>query len=165
MIYGRFRAGETSAGLTWIGGAPGPAATGTGGRHGPSDRHRHGTVTSAGERRPRSRRAGHQEPEHPWASRSLAISQHLPPSRHPGSASVIPPATAADLPNRQGLCLRNSSAGTPLRRHKCLFSGRKNQTFSAIATVTTQKFNGRRASSRPGLYTPRGASTTRCRRP
>ncbi len=154
MIYGRFRAGETSAELAWIGGASGSAATGTGDRHGPSDRRRHGTVTSACERRPRSRRAGHQEPERPWASRSLAVSQHFPPSRHPGSASVIPPATAADLPNRQGLCLRNSSAGAPLRRHKCLFGDGENKTFGAIAAVTTQKIKSRQANSPLGLYHP-----------
>src|SRR5690242_13184693 len=113
-----------------------------------------GTVTSARERRPCPRRAGRPGPEHPWASRSLAVSQHFPPSRHPGSASVIPPATEADLPNRQGPCLRNSSPCTPLRRHKCLFPVRENTTSSVIKVVTTQKSKRRRASSRPGLYHP-----------
>src|ERR1700759_3474939 len=45
---------------------------------------------------------------------------------NPGSITVIPSATAADLPNRQGPCLRNSSALTPLRRHKCLLPGPEN---------------------------------------
>ena len=72
----------------------------------------------------------------------------------PGSASVIPPATEADLPNRQGPCLRNSSPGTPLRRQKCLFPVHENGTSSSIKAVTTHKSDGRQASSQPGLYHP-----------
>jgi len=72
----------------------------------------------------------------------------------PGSASVIPPATEADLPNRQGPCLRNSSPSTPLRRQKCLFSDRGNETSSSIKAVTTHKSDDCQASSQPGLYHP-----------
>ena len=165
MIYGRFRAGETSAELTWIGSAPGPLRRGPATATGPATSAATVTITSARARRPCPRRAGHPGPEHPWASRSLAVSQHFPPSRHPGSASVIPPATEADLPNRQGPCLRNSSPGAPLRRQKYLFSDRKNKTYSAIKVVTTQKFKHRGVSSQPGLYHPPGAGTTRRRRP
>ena len=72
----------------------------------------------------------------------------------PGSASVIPPATEADLPNRQGPCLRNSSPGTPLCRQKCLFPDRENKTSSSIKAVTAHKSDGSQASSHPGLYHP-----------
>ena len=40
----------------------------------------------------------------------------------PGSTPVIPPATAADLLNRQGPCLRNSSGCTPPAMHKRLLA-------------------------------------------
>lgn len=72
----------------------------------------------------------------------------------PGSASVIPPATEADLPNRQGPCLRNSSPGTPLRRQKCLFPDRENETSSSIKAATAHKSDDCQASSQPGLYHP-----------
>ena len=165
MIYGRFRAGETSAELTWIGGAPGPLRRGPATAMGPSDQRRYGTITSARERRPRPRRAGHPGPEHPWASRSLAVSQHFPPSRHPGSASVIPPATEADLPNRQGPCLRNSSPGTPLRRHKCLFPDRENKTYDAIEVVRRRNSGVAGREACLAYTTPPDAGTTRRRRP
>jgi len=154
MIYGRFRAGETNAELPWIGGAPGPLRRGPAAAMGPA------TSAAAGRSHP-SASGDHAlaaqiipGPEPPWASRSLAVSQHFPPSRHPGSASVIPPATEADLPNRQGPCLRNSSSSTPLRRQKCLFSDRGNETSSSIKAVTTHKSYDCQASSQPGLYHP-----------
>src|SRR5271169_3071637 len=43
-------------------------------------------------------------------NRSIATYEHVPPSPYPASSPVIPPPTAADLPNRQAPCLRNSSA-------------------------------------------------------
>src|SRR6202030_1368897 len=57
-------------------------------------------------------RASHREPELPLTSRSTAIFQHMPPSRYPAPSPVIQASTMADLPNRQGPCLRNSSAHT-----------------------------------------------------
>jgi hypothetical protein len=72
----------------------------------------------------------------------------------PGSASVIPPATEADLPNRQGPCLRNSSPATPLRRQKCLFPDRENATYGSIKAVTTHRSKACQASSQSGLYHP-----------
>jgi hypothetical protein len=37
------------------------------------------------------------------------MSLHLPPSRYPAPSPVIQASTEADLQNRQGPCLRNSS--------------------------------------------------------
>ena len=37
------------------------------------------------------------------------MSLHLPPSRYPAPSPVIQASTEADLQNRQGRCLRNSS--------------------------------------------------------
>jgi hypothetical protein len=92
-------------------------------------------------RGPRRRGAHHPGSERPWVSRTVAISQHVPPSRYPGSITVIPSATAADLPNRQGPCLRNSSGGTPRPPDKRLFpvatSARKNWTLIPIRAATT----------------------------
>ena len=45
----------------------------------------------------------------PRMSRSTAMSLHLPPSRYPAPTPVIQASTEADLQNRQGHCLRNSS--------------------------------------------------------
>ena len=45
----------------------------------------------------------------PRMSRSAAMSLHLPPSRYPAPTPVIQASTEADLQNRQGHCLRNSS--------------------------------------------------------
>ena len=87
-------------------------------------------------RGPRRRGAHHPGSERPWVNRTVAISQHVPPSRYPGSTTVIPPATAADLPNQQGPCLRNSSGCTPRPPHKRLFPAvtpvRENETFAPI---------------------------------
>ena len=154
MIYGRFRAGETNAELTWMGGAPGPLRRGPAAVTGPA------TSAAAGW-------------SHPSASGGHALAAQIIPGRSllgpagvlrypstsllratPGSASVIPPATEADLPNRQGPCLRNSSPATPLRRQKCLFSDHGIATSSPIKAVTTHESDGSRASSHPGLYHP-----------
>ena len=42
-----------------------------------------------------------------------SVSEHVPPSLYPASSIVIPPPAAADLANRQGPCLRNSSGAQP----------------------------------------------------
>ncbi len=42
-----------------------------------------------------------------------SVSEHVPPSLYPASSIVIPPPAAADLVNRQGPCLRNSSGAQP----------------------------------------------------
>lgn len=152
MIYGRFRAGETSAELTWMGGTP---------------------VRYDGDQQPpRAQRPAPPRDDH-ICPRAAAMPSQRRSSRGwsllgpagvlrypstsllratPGSASVIPPATEADLPNRQGPCLRSSSPGTPLRRQKCLFPDRENETSSSTKAVTTHKSDGRQASSHPGLY-------------
>src|SRR5882757_10556651 len=103
MVSARFRADETSAKLTWMGLTAGIR------RQKPTG----ATWLAGGFRGPRRRRAHHPGSERPWVSRTVAISQHVPPSRYPGSTTVIPSATVADLPNRQGPCLQNSSGGTP----------------------------------------------------
>ena len=154
MIYGRFRAGETSAELTWIGGASGPLRRGPATASGPA------TNIATGRSRPPA--SGGRDPvAQVIQGRSIlgpaGVLRYPSTSllrATPGSASVIPPATEADLPNRQGPCLRNSSPATPLRRHKCLFPDRENKTCSAIRVVTAQKFKRRRTNSRPGLYHP-----------
>jgi len=156
MIYGRFRAGETSAELTWIGGAPGPLRRGPATVTGPA------TSAAAGLSRPPAI-GGRALAGQVIQGRSIlgpaGVLRYPSTSllrATPGSASVIPPATEADLPNRQGPCLRKPSPGTPLRRHKCLFPGRENKTYSTIEAVRTQKFKRCRANSRPGLYHPAG---------
>src|SRR5579862_6546990 len=53
----------------------------------------------------------------PWPDRSIAIYEHVPPSPYPASSPVISPPTMADLPNRQGPCLRNSSGHPALAGH------------------------------------------------
>src|SRR5689334_7325542 len=94
-------------------------------------------------RGPRRRGAHHPGSERPWVSRTVAISQHVPPSRYPGSTTVIPSATVADLPNRQGPCLQNSSGRTPRPPDKRLspvaIEARKNWTFIPIQAATTRR--------------------------
>ena len=55
------------------------------------------------------RLADHPVQKQPWMSRSTAMSLHLPPSRYPAPSPVIQALTEADLQNRQGPCLPNSS--------------------------------------------------------
>lgn len=60
----------------------------------------------------------------------------------PGSTPVIPSSTAADLPNRQGPCLRNPSACTPPPSVKRLFPAVTvfpgNRTLTYMRAVTTR---------------------------
>src|SRR3954447_15445764 len=140
MIYKRFRAGETTAKPAWNDSAsvrydgnrrPAYAQRSSSSR---DDRVR--PSAAAMTRRSRSSWAGafigQQECCDIPALPSFALT--------PGSASVIPPATAADLPNRQRPCLRNSSARTPLRRHKCLLPAQEIQTLAAEWAATTHSF-------------------------
>ena len=136
----------------------GSATLGTGSRHGTGGSStlrgsglRRAAVTAA-ELRPKPRGACRPGPEHPWASRSVAISQHVPPSRYPGSSPVIQPATAADLPNRQGPCLRNSSAHMGLARHNVYchpsHSSQKKGTFAYIQALTARRPDGNEKAAR-----------------
>jgi hypothetical protein len=154
MIYGRFRAGETSAELTWIGGASGPLQRGPATAAGPA------TGIATGRSRPPAS-GGRDLVGQVIRSRSIlgpaGVLRYPSTSllrATPGSASVIPPATEADLPNRQGPCLRNSSPATPLRRQKCLFPDRENATYGSIKAVTTHRSKACQASSQSGLYHP-----------
>src|SRR5690349_23812094 len=132
MVSARFRADETSAKLTWMGLTADVRRQKTCRRR----------TTGSSFRGPRRRGAHHPGSERPWVSRTVAISQHVPPSRYPGSTTVIPSATVADLPNRQGPCLQNSSGGTPGPPDKRLSPvatlARKNWTFITIRAVTTR---------------------------
>ena len=83
MVSTRFRADETSAKLTWVGLTAGIRHQKTGSRH----------TAGSWFRGPRRRGAHHPGSERPWVSRTVAISQHVPPSRYPGSITVIPSAT------------------------------------------------------------------------
>jgi len=144
MVSARFRADETSANLTWMG------------LTADTRRQRPAAAVRLAARSGVRVAAGHiiRDRSVLGVSRTVAISQHVPPSRFPGSTTVIPPVNAADLPNRQGPCLRNSSPSTPLRRQKCLFPDRGNETSSSIKAVTTHKSDGCQTSSQPGLYHP-----------
>ena len=124
MVYERFRTDESSARLAWIGRTTGPRRRGpvaapkqavhplrSGSPQG-SRNHQLPATTTA---RSRSSRAGaslgQQECCDIPARPSFAL---------PGSTPVIQPSTAADLSNRQGPCLRNSSVHTGPASHKCL---------------------------------------------
>jgi len=103
MVSARFRADEKSAKLTWMGLTAGMRRQKPAAAVWPTARS--GARVAA--------RHIIQDRSVPGVSRTVAISQHVPPSRFPGSTTVIPPVNAADLPNRQGPCLRNSSGCTP----------------------------------------------------
>jgi hypothetical protein len=80
-------------------------------------------------------------PRSPRTIRSIAICEHVPPSPYPASLPVIPPPTVADLPNRQGPCLRNSSGHPPPGSHNAYSSWSADQGL-VKAFVTPQR--GRR---------------------
>ena len=112
MVYERFRTGKASARLTWMGGTTGPQRRGPVAATGPAVQ---GTRWSASPQDKSSRAGaslGQQDCCDIPARPSFAL---------PGSTPVIPPATAADLPNRQGPCLQNSSGCTPAHLLKRLF--------------------------------------------
>ena len=131
MVSARFRADETSANLTWMG------------LTADTRRQRPAAAVRLAARSGVRVAAGHiiRDRSVLGVSRTVAISQHVPPSRFPGSTTVIPPVNAADLPNRQGPCLRNSSGCTPRGSDKRLYPvvslGQKNWTFAPIWAVMT----------------------------
>ena len=150
MVSARFRADETSAKLTWMGLTADVRRQKTCRRR----------TTGSSFRGPRRRGAHHPGSERPWVSRTVAISQHVPPSRFPGSTTVIPSVNAADLPNRQGPCLRNSSGCTPRASDKRL---------SPVVTPGPRKLDihpyiGSNDAARTCLYRPArsGASSRLC---
>lgn len=117
MVSARFRAGKTSARLTWMGRATGPA-----GPAGPAIR-----VAARPMEPPGS--GGHDltgQVIQGWSILGSAGVLRYPstsllratPAPHP----VIQPSTTADLPNGQGPCLRNSSARTAPASRSWLFS-------------------------------------------
>src|SRR6185369_12232138 len=110
MVSARFRADETSANLTWMG------------LTADTRRQRPAAAVRLAARSGVRVAAGHiiRDRSVLGVSRTVAISQHVPPSRFPGSTTVIPSVNAADLPNRQGPCLRNSSGCTPRASDKRL---------------------------------------------
>ena len=75
MIYGRFRAGETNAELTWMGGAPGPLRRGPAAATGPA------TSAAAGR-------------SHPSASGGHALAAQIIPGR-----SLVGPAGVLRYPS------------------------------------------------------------------
>src|SRR6185437_8717074 len=133
MVSARFRADETSAKLTWMG------------LTADTRRQRPAAAVRLAARSGVRVAAGHiiRDRSVLGVSRTVAISQHVPPSRFPGSTTVIPPVNAADLPNRQGPCLRNSSGCTPRGSDKRLYPlvtlGQKNWTFAPIWAVMTRR--------------------------
>jgi hypothetical protein len=69
------------------------------------------------------------------------MSLHLPPSRCPAPSPVIQASTEADLQNRQGRCLRNSSVRIVPVADKRLFPPAimptRNWTLRSKQAVTT----------------------------
>lgn len=138
MVSARFRPGKTNARLTWTGRATGPA-----GPVGPAIR-----VAARPTEPPGS--GGHDpagQVFQGWSILGPAGVLRYPstsllratPAPHP----VIQPSTAADLPNGQGPCLRNSSARTGLASRSWLFPPvtlfPEIPTFAYIHSETAQR--------------------------
>lgn len=161
MVSARFRPGKTSARLTWMGRATGPA-----GPVGPAIR-----VAARPTEPPGS--GGHDptgQVFQGWSILGPAGVLRYPstsllratPAPHP----VIQPSTTADLPNGQGPCLRNSSARTGPVSCKCLFPPvtlfPEIPTFAYIRSETAQQkeWLGTRHPGRPAAAqtSPGGAA-------
>src|SRR5579859_7870354 len=77
--------------------------------------------------------------------RSTATTEHIPPSLYPASSPVISPPATADLPNRQGLSLQNSSG---MRRCLAGNARKARPPGSGVTAALTRPADA--ASSRPG---------------
>jgi hypothetical protein len=93
------------------------------------------------------------EPGHAQNRRSIAVSEHVPPSPYPASQAVISLRAVADLPNRQGPCLPNSS-GTRPELYTKAHSGRmmipgENGTSALIQGASPRWGRGRSTGPRP----------------